>query len=124
MTSDLSALRDRFVIEVQEARSKCFSLGQNLLKLLQVLQRESQRFNRHRQVTYDNKQAGVHPPVSYLCATVETEQLDVSAVLSKCSGKNKSRLNNNALVLFKTRLKSRRLLENRADLKDAKTFFT
>lgn len=35
----LRALSDRLVIEVQEARSRCFSLGQNLLRLLHVLQR-------------------------------------------------------------------------------------
>lgn len=35
----LRALSDRLVIEVQEARSRCFSFGQNLLRLLHVLQR-------------------------------------------------------------------------------------
>lgn len=64
--------------------------------------------------------AGVHPPVSYLCATVEAEQLDVSAVLSKRSGKNKSGINN-ALLLFKTGIESRRLFENR-DLKEIFTW--
>lgn len=35
----LRALSDRLVIEVQEARSRCFSFGQNLLRLLHVLQK-------------------------------------------------------------------------------------
>lgn len=35
----LRALSDRLVIEVQDARSRCFSFGQNLLRLLQVLQK-------------------------------------------------------------------------------------
>lgn len=34
----LSALRDRLVIEVQEARSRCRSLEQNLLRLVHVLE--------------------------------------------------------------------------------------
>lgn len=36
----LRALRDMFVIDVQEAKSRCLSLEQNLLRLVQVLQRE------------------------------------------------------------------------------------
>ena len=35
----LRALSDKLVMEVQEARSRCFSFGQNLLRLLHVLQR-------------------------------------------------------------------------------------
>lgn len=37
----LRALSDRLVIEVQEARSRCFSFGQNLLRLLHVLHRRN-----------------------------------------------------------------------------------
>lgn len=33
----LRALRDMFVIDVQEAKSRCLSLEQNLLRLVQVL---------------------------------------------------------------------------------------
>lgn len=40
MRNYLRALRDMFVIDVQEARSRCLSLEQNLLRLVQVLQRE------------------------------------------------------------------------------------
>lgn len=36
----LRALRDMFVIDVQEAKSRCLSLEQNLLRLVQVLQTE------------------------------------------------------------------------------------
>lgn len=37
----LRALSDRLVIEVQEVRSRCFSFGQNLLRLLHVLHRRN-----------------------------------------------------------------------------------
>lgn len=36
-STHLRALSDRLVIEVQEARSRCFNFGQNLLRLLHVL---------------------------------------------------------------------------------------
>lgn len=44
-STHLRALSDRLVIEVQEARSRCFSFGQNLLRLLQVLQGKSTQRN-------------------------------------------------------------------------------
>lgn len=38
MSSYLSAFRDRLVMEVQDARSRCRSLEQNLLRLVHVLE--------------------------------------------------------------------------------------
>ena len=40
--SYLSAFRDRLVMEVQEAKSRCLSLEQNLLRLVHVLQESIQ----------------------------------------------------------------------------------
>lgn len=39
---NLSALRDRFVMELQEDMSRRLSLGQNLLRLVQVLEEEGE----------------------------------------------------------------------------------
>lgn len=40
--SYLSAFRDRLVMEVQEAKSRCLSLEQNLLRLVHVLKESIQ----------------------------------------------------------------------------------
>lgn len=43
MSSYLSAFRDRLVMEVQDARSRCRSLEQNLLRLVHVLEENTQQ---------------------------------------------------------------------------------
>lgn len=79
------------MIEVQEARSKCFSLGQNLLKLLQVLQKERRKFNRDQKHLHTHTPRHMfYPPVSDLGAAIETEQLNISAVLGKSSAGDKN----------------------------------
>ena len=49
------------VIEVQEARSRCFSLGQNLLRLLHVLQRERERERKEDREGEREKERGEQP---------------------------------------------------------------
>lgn len=78
-TTHLRALSDKLVIEVQEARSRCFSLGQNLLRLLQVLWGRGTL-----SVLGPSGFPGgrfYHLPVSDLGAAVQTEQFNVPTVL-------------------------------------------
>lgn len=58
----LRALRDKLVIEVQEARSRCFNFGQNLLRLLHVLQERKTLKNVH----YDSVAALLEKLCTYL----------------------------------------------------------
>lgn len=66
----LSALRDRFVIEVQEVRSKCFNFGQNLLRLLHVLQKRKPREFKVCAGLFDISRTIVQIPVGNLCAAI------------------------------------------------------
>lgn len=80
----LSALSERLVMEVHEARSRCFSFGQNLLRLLHVLQKNNTVIKSVLwYVRYINRTAAwtVTIPVCDLGATVQIKHLNVPAVL-------------------------------------------
>lgn len=69
----LRALSDRLVIEVQEARSRCFSFGQNLLRLLHVLQKRNamRGFNGFKVALWKRwHPRTIHVPVSDLGAAI------------------------------------------------------
>lgn len=80
----LRALSERLVMEVHEARSRCFSFGQNLLRLLHVLQKNNTVIKSVLwYVRYINRTAAwtVTIPVCDLGATVQIKHLNVPAVL-------------------------------------------
>lgn len=80
----LRALSERLVMEVHEARSRCFSFGQNLLRLLHVLQKNNTVIKVYYD-TLDTLTALLHGLLLYLSVIlVQPFRLSTSMFLQFC----------------------------------------